>query len=234
MNEYLEKLSAERCVNLEVRNTANVATIFKYDGDYHGQSMYFTRYFRIPNHILLKEINCQKAREWILQTYSESITDCCFSRRYESRKGFYYTIVCFFLFDDLLVYLREWESEALFFYRKTDSALVNKIVDEIITFKKGDNQSRIQLLVKDDRLRTKSMTISTPSFSIEDNYNDDFLPVHQMILERLAKENDKGLVLLHGKPGTGKTSYIRYLVTMTKKSVIFLPPNMAASITDPD
>jgi len=40
-------------------------------------------------------------------------------------------------------------------------------------------------------------------------------------------------VLLHGKPGTGKTSYIRYLVTKLKKQLIFLPPNIASIITDP-
>jgi SpoVK/Ycf46/Vps4 family AAA+-type ATPase len=77
------------------------------------------------------------------------------------------------------------------------------------------------------------MKITRPKLSVEDNYNDDFAPVHQTILSRLHKKNDKGLVLLHGKPGTGKTSYIRYLITKIKKPVIFLPPNMAASITDP-
>ena len=42
------------------------------------------------------------------------------------------------------------------------------------------------------------------------------------------------MVLLHGKPGTGKTSYIRYLIASVKKEVIFLPPNMASAITNPD
>src|SRR5690606_15758608 len=63
---------------------------------------------------------------------------------------------------------------------------------------------------------------------------DDFLEVHQTILNRLQKKKDKGLVLLHGKPGTGKTSYIRYLITSLKKKVIFLPLNMATEITNLD
>lgn len=42
------------------------------------------------------------------------------------------------------------------------------------------------------------------------------------------------MVLLHGKPGTGKTSYIRYLFTSVNKKVIFLPPNMVSSITNPE
>jgi ATP-dependent 26S proteasome regulatory subunit len=42
------------------------------------------------------------------------------------------------------------------------------------------------------------------------------------------------LVVLHGKPGTGKTSYIRYLIASVKKNVIFLPPNMASAVTNPE
>jgi ATP-dependent 26S proteasome regulatory subunit len=65
-------------------------------------------------------------------------------------------------------------------------------------------------------------------------YNDDFKDIHRAILKRLSRNNDKGLILLHGKPGTGKTSYIRYLVASLKKDVIFLPPNMASAITNPN
>lgn len=85
-----------------------------------------------------------------------------------------------------------------------------------------------------NRLDTHAMEVSKPKLSIGDNYNDDFKPVHQTILKRLNKKNDKGIVLLHGKPGTGKTNYVRYLITMLKKDVIFLPPNMAEAITNPN
>jgi ATP-dependent 26S proteasome regulatory subunit len=77
------------------------------------------------------------------------------------------------------------------------------------------------------------MKITSPRLNIEDNYNNDFIPVHKEITRRLAQRNDKGLVILHGKPGTGKTSYIRYLITTLEKNVIFLPPNMADVITNP-
>lgn len=78
------------------------------------------------------------------------------------------------------------------------------------------------------------MEISRPKLNIRDNYNDDFVKIHRVILKRLAKKNDKGVVILHGKPGTGKTSYIRYLISLLKKEIIFLPPNMAGVITNPD
>jgi hypothetical protein len=152
--------------------------------------------------------------------------------------GIYFDDVYYFMFEDMLVYLNHNQSETKILYRKTDNALVDEVVDKIKKFKKrkrpGRKKPEIELLVSGKSgLSTITMKISKPRFSIENNYNDDFVSVHQNILERLRKKNDKGLVLLHGKPGTGKTSYIRYLITKTKKPVIFLPPNMATSVTDP-
>jgi ATP-dependent 26S proteasome regulatory subunit len=76
------------------------------------------------------------------------------------------------------------------------------------------------------------MIVSQRDFNISDNYNEDFASVHQVIAGRLNRNNDKGLVLLHGKPGTGKTSYIRYLASLVSKKMIFMPPAMVSSITN--
>ena len=83
-------------------------------------------------------------------------------------------------------------------------------------------------------LEIKQLEISKPQLKISDNYNDDFNEIHNIIYKRLSKKNDKGLVMLHGKPGTGKTSYLRFLISQVKKPVIFLPPNLAGAITNPD
>jgi hypothetical protein len=233
--EHLEKLSAERCTDWEIHNTMNLSDVF--DGSYEVQAknLYLTRFGRIPNQIrLCRDIDIQKADKWFRQTYQDCITDYFYTKKHSSNreKTKNYEYVCYFLFDDLLVYLNGWIYTFLF--RKTDVALVEKVANGMAKFKRRNNRPRIQLLVTESGgLSTRTMNISKPKLSLEDNYNNDFLPIHQTILERLKKKNDKGLVLLHGKPGTGKTSYIRYLITQCKKPVIFLPPNMAASITDP-
>jgi ATP-dependent 26S proteasome regulatory subunit len=69
---------------------------------------------------------------------------------------------------------------------------------------------------------------------IASHYGEGFVPVHLKIVEKLNEEKGKGLVLLHGLPGTGKTNYIRHLCGMLNKEVIFLPPFMAESIAGPD
>jgi len=70
---------------------------------------------------------------------------------------------------------------------------------------------------------------------IELNYGSHFTKVHNKIITHLNKPNGKGLVLLHGTPGTGKTHYLKYLASKIKdKKVIFVPPHLADFITSPE
>ena len=236
MKDFLEKLSAERCTDWNVRGTIDMSKVFSGRDKLDANTLFFTRFNRIPNRVQLKVIDCKRAGKWLVQNHRDSIIDCCYVKRYKNRRGLYLDDVYYFLFDDLLVYLNDDDFEVNILYRKTDNSLVDKIVNEIRKFKarKPRKKPQIEVLINDScGLSTTSMTVSKPKFSIEENYNDDFLPIHQTILQRLRKKNDKGLVLLHGNPGTGKTYYLRYLITNTNKNVIFLPPNIAASITDP-
>ncbi len=56
---------------------------------------------------------------------------------------------------------------------------------------------------------------------------------HEKVVEYLVG-GEKGILLLHGHPGTGKTTYIRYLTSMVgRKKFIFVPSEIAPSIVDP-
>ena len=64
-------------------------------------------------------------------------------------------------------------------------------------------------------------------------YNDDFSSVHHRIKDEITTEN-KGIVLLHGVPGSGKTNYIKWLTSqIPSKKFIFVPTTMISSLTDP-
>ncbi len=204
------------------------------------EEKFYTAYFNeVPNSIEIGDVNCEKLKEWFEKFYWNEIKDVysnkfCFIKKgataYEHINNYYV------LYEDLFVYINLVGSVKLLF-RKTGQEKLDPIIAGILKCKKKRpaHKPHISLLVyKDGVITTKEMTLSKPRLSINDNYNDDFKDIHHAILKRLSKNNDKGLVLLHGKPGTGKTSYIRYLLASIKKKVIFLPPNMAAAITSPD
>lgn len=69
---------------------------------------------------------------------------------------------------------------------------------------------------------------------IDDHYNEDFYPFSNRVIEKLQKPKSHGLVLLHGKPGTGKTTYIRYLASRLTKRMVYFPPYMASHISSPE
>lgn len=206
---------------------------------YLNEFTLFTAHFNsIPNFIHEIEIDCRKANVWFTEQYGNEIKDWYYDKIYFRRsKEAEYDDIFYFLYEDLIVDFDINSSTVRFLFRKTDFTKINQVIQGIKKFKKRKAKRKpvISLLVNTNKgIDTKSLEITRPKLNIEDNYNDDFKEIHQTILKRLSKKNDKGLVLLHGKAGTGKTYYIRYLISIVKKDVIFLPPNMAGSITNPD
>lgn len=200
-------------------------------------TVYMAHFKTIPNVVPAVKIDCKKAQAWLIQHYEKEIKDIHYAKRYfHGTKAVELDDVFYFLFDDVMIYFDfGWEVVKIMF-RSTDMAKVNELIEGINKIKKRKNNknSVISLLVNSSEgIVTKHLAITKPKLNISDNYNSDFLAIHQTIVKRLQKKDDKGLILLHGKPGTGKTSYIRFLISAVKKSVIFLPPNMASAITNP-
>lgn len=64
-------------------------------------------------------------------------------------------------------------------------------------------------------------------------YNDDFDEVHKNIVDKLINTK-KGIVLLDGTAGTGKTNYIMNLTRLIPdKKFIYIPSNLIPSLIDP-
>ncbi len=71
-------------------------------------------------------------------------------------------------------------------------------------------------------------------FDIELQYNEDFKEVATHIEGTLSKKDGTtGIALLHGCPGSGKTTYLRYLISVLPKRIIYMPPDMANQLGTP-
>lgn len=100
--------------------------------------------------------------------------------------------------------------------------------------KKKSHNDSIRLITTDiSGYDTKSVHFTKPKINLDTQYNDDFLPVHEHILSFLKKCHTSGLILLHGHPGTGKSTYIRYLASLLTKRVLFLPATVAGQLDNP-
>jgi len=206
--------------------------------DYLNEYRLFSFLFKsIPNKLIKRRIEVEKAREWFLEKYGHLVTDnFYFDWSTDEDKNTKLGYFVYTLAPDLILFFDSTQRVVRFLFKKTSLTFINQLVDEIAAFKEtADKKAEIFLLVLDNgSFNITKFELKQPEFTLEDNYNDDLLPVHQKILSRLNTDKDKGIVLLHGEPGTGKTSYIRYLTSITNKKVIFFPPNLAESITHPN
>jgi len=71
-------------------------------------------------------------------------------------------------------------------------------------------------------------------FDIKKQYNDDFPENDGIIRDFIDEENKSGLLILHGPKGTGKTTYIRNLISSyPNKKFVFIPSGLITMFGEP-
>jgi len=118
------------------------------------------------------------------------------------------------------------------------SEFVNKIKEDFFCKKDLTDSGKILLFEKTEynEMILTPHPIKNYDLDLSENYNDDFIPVHNKIktwAEDFKARNNK-LVLLHGVPGSGKTNYIKYILnSITSSKKIYIPPYLVNSMADP-
>mgnify|MGYP001556947667 CR=1 FL=1 len=123
------------------------------------------------------------------------------------------------------------------YFTTKDYAIAKKMLKEFKMLKAPEKEKDYEINIislSGNQLDLKTIAIKPTHLDIGLYYNDDFKIIDALIRERLAKENDKGIVLLHGLPGTGKTTYLRYLIGNLKKKVMFVSPSVAGNLMNPE
>ncbi|MBL7699654.1 MAG: AAA family ATPase [Chitinophagaceae bacterium] len=143
------------------------------------------------------------------------------------------------LYDTTIIALREnclielYGNYCEVLYANEDYITATQLVSELVRFKVKEKKKdvEINLVARENYgLELKPMEIKKTRLDLSLYYEDDFRDVDLIIKERLSRRKDKGIVLLHGLPGTGKTTYLRYLIGSLKKKVLLLSPAMAGNM----
>jgi SpoVK/Ycf46/Vps4 family AAA+-type ATPase len=81
----------------------------------------------------------------------------------------------------------------------------------------------------------KKQKIKDFVLDIELNYGKEFLDFHNNLYDHL-KNKTHGLTLLYGDPGTGKTFYSKYLISLlcNDKDIIYVPSFLIEQLSNPD
>lgn len=207
-----------------------------YDEYFNPMRLYLQVFNRIPHKVSLRGIDSRKAHEWLLKNHEQEIRDLHYCMQWKEGGEGPFRELIYLMATDLMLHFDMQMDEITVLFRDTEPERVHALLGEFSRFKPRMTRVPKLFLIghSPHGLALKPMAIDNRKLSIEEHYNDDFQAIHQTILNRLRRKNDNGLVLLHGEPGTGKTSYIRHLIAQVRKPVIFMPPNMARHVASPD
>ena len=119
-------------------------------------------------------------------------------------------------------------------YAEKDTSSFKVIVDKFPLKKEESSKRAIQLVASDNGyFYTIKSDIKDTTINLEENYNDGFNKVHEDIL-KFVEEKGTGLALLYGTRGSGKSSYLRHIISNTDKKYLLVTNAIATHLAEPD
>ena len=129
-------------------------------------------------------------------------------------------------------------TESYVLYGNEDKEALGKFIDLIRQFYVAPEEEKNNLfLVAQDMSGfklNKWHIKEVKDFDFKLQYNDDFLEANTTIKDFLEEDGKSGLLILWGEKGTGKTTYIRHLISSYPgKKFVFIPSNLITMLGDP-
>ncbi len=218
--------------NQKVISANNVFT----DSFLDAKMLYLYSFNLLPSINYIGQIDGEKTFAAIKEKFADSVKNVHQTRWYKrKKKKFEFDKTIMIMDNNCVLEFDEDYCEVLHDGRQLD--FIEAISAIAIQFKEKQRRQplEINLIVQmRNRLELKAMEIKRTKLDLDLFYEDDFEETDEVIRKRLGQKNDKGIVLLHGLPGTGKTTYLRDLVGKIKKRVLFLSPSVAGNLMNPE
>ena len=206
--------------------------LFNNAGNYvNCYRMFFAYYKIIPNFICIDGIDDKLFKKWFEKAYHDEIIQQHYRQDFITEKKELEFSDHFYLLKNGVMLNIEYTSIYVL-YSEEQSTIAKLLFQEIKKFIKISKRTTDISLIyaQNGELNTKELHLKKPKIDFDIHYNEDFQPIHKEIVKQLNKKDIKGLYLFHGQPGTGKSTYIKYLIHQLKKKVIFISPKMAGEL----
>lgn len=211
------------------------------DSGFSIAKYYVLKHGRIPHTRVYRQVDIEELLKKLIGLYPADPSEVVIEERYSrSKKDFRKSFFIYPVTEDIVVYYSPGDfgdsAVEINYSHKSDKAVLDAIGELILSCEtKQSADSKIHLLCYEHQsLSLKPFKLKVPEINLELNYNDDFYPIHELIVSRFNQPDEKGIVLLHGEPGNGKTTYVRYLATMLEKRLIYVPPDLTSKIASPE
>lgn len=109
-------------------------------------------------------------------------------------------------------------------------------IKSLFEFHLEKQKNKVNLLCRvEHELTTESFEVNLPQkdFDLSLNYDKELIEKNTKLLGYLNK-NKPGLALFSGLPGTGKSTYIKYIATQINRKIIYLSSSSIEELTSPD
>jgi len=221
--------------NLYNQKVINVNNVFS-DRFLDTKTLFLYCFNCLPSISFMNRLDGEKAFGAFKEQYANLITHVHKYRWYKNkRKQFQFDKTVIILSNNCIVEFDDDYCEIM--HDGKQDQFISEITELAKKFKERQRREPLEInLVVQNRssLDLKAMEIKRTKLDLDLFYEDDFKETEALIRKRLGQKNDKGIVLLHGLPGTGKTTYLRYLIGKIKKRVLFLSPSVAGNLMNPD
>lgn len=129
-------------------------------------------------------------------------------------------------------------TESYVLYGNDDKEALGKFIEVIRQFYVAPEEEKNNLfLVAQDMSGfklNKWHIKEVKDFDFNLQYNDDFPVANATIKDFIEEDGKSGLLILWGEKGTGKTTYIRHLISSyPNKKFVFIPSNLITMLGDP-
>ena len=121
-------------------------------------------------------------------------------------------------------------SDVIFFYKnESDEEFIEKIISEIcncvIDYEKDTINKFNTMSLTSNSIELEPFSVDVDSIEIEGRYNEDTIKKSEKLQKKIRKSN-KGLSVLCGDRGVGKTTLAKHICSKIDRMTIFIPNNM--------
>jgi hypothetical protein len=203
---------------------------------------YFTFLFhQIPCTKIFKcQIEIEKLKTVLTNHYPEKSLYFIENGRFDKHQnyiGHFERTPLIAVLKDGLIIEHDLQDTTLYYDNRITTAELEALRAAILDASKKELENKKFFMIKKshfDDFELVDFTIKNIVVKVSEYYNDDLAPIHVNLRSFLDDTDANGVVLFHGNPGTGKTSYIRHLIASCQCRFIYIPNNLFPHLSDPE